>query len=791
MFFNYVKTALRALHNRMGLTAINVLGLGLGIAAALVIALYAQHELAYDRFHEKADRIHQVYKERGTPTGTQVSRDTWVPLLPRLLRDYPSIETGTRVFTSTQWVEHEGQRVEEQVAHVDSTWRDVFTFPVQGGTSEALLDNPNAVLLTPEAAKRHFGDADPVGETLTIDFDQPFTVAGILEPIPTNSTLQFDVVRAITSAPNYTDFKDDWRNSFLSTYVLLDEAATPSALEAQFPSLITSVFGAEENERTTFHLEALPTLQNALSNNRQVAYILLAIAGAVLFVAGINFTNLAVAQSTDRAREIGVRKTLGAYRGHLARQFLGEALLMSGAGLAVGMALAALALPAFNSMYDVDLGLRLIEQPARGAGLLALGGLLGLVTGAYPAWVLTRFQPADVMRGTHEHSTQGTLLRKGLVVVQFAVSMILIVGTLVGWQQVNQLKEAPLRVAANHLLSIETNLENFDEPRAAAQRLETFQDEVERLSGVQSASFGRHMPGRGSTSFLFIHPGTATSDEQRLRMRYAAVDDNYFDTIGAEMVAGRSFSDRRASDSTAVVLNRAAAQAFGWGADAVGNTVRIGPDRFPVLGVVENYRYNAAREAVRPVVHLFGFNAGSQFNYLAVRLSSETPTGTLSQIEALWQQQVDPSRALPFEFVDQRFQQLYEQEENLAALSTAFAGIAIIIACLGLLGLAALAVARRRQEIGIRKVLGAGVVQVAIQLGKDYVRLVALAVLLATPIAYVLLNRWLQDFAVRIDLSVGLFVGAGLCALLVAAATVGIQAIRAARLDPVQTLRDQ
>ena len=787
---NAVKTALRALRNRSGFTTINILGLGLGLAAALVIALFAQHELAYDRFHEKADRIHQVYKERGTPTGTQVSRSTWVPLLPRLLQDYPAIESGTRLFMATRWVEHEGQRAEEQVAYVDSTWREVFSFPVQGRADEPLLDNPNAVLLTPEAAERHFGDANPVGETVTINFDETFTVAGVLEPIPTNSTLQFDVVRLITGSPAYDRLKGEWDSAFLSTYVLLEEGASPDALEAQFPSLVASVFGAGEPKRTTFRLQPLPTLQNALSNNHHIAYILLAIAGAVVFVAGVNFTNLAMAQSADRAREIGVRKSLGARRGHLALQFLGEATLMSLGGVALGVTVASAVLPAFNGMYGLDLGLRLIEHPERIAGLLALSGVLGMLTGAYPAWVLTRFEPTETLRGVHKQAASGQFLRKGLVVVQFAVSMILIVGTLAGWQQVGHLKNAPLNVDAEQVLAIETSLESFAEPRAAEQRLQTFRDEVERLSGVQSASFGRHVPGRPSTSFLFIHPGTATTDQQRLRMRYAAVSDGYFKTIGTEMAAGRTFSERRASDSTAVILNQAAAQAFGWGADAVGNTVRIGPDRLPVIGVVDNYRYDTAREAIQPIVHLFGMNVGSRYTYLAVRLAPGTPTGTVDQIRDLWAQ-VDPSRALPFEFVDQRFQQLYEQEENLATVTGAFTGIAIVIACLGLLGLSALAVARRRQEIGVRKVLGASVTRIAAHLGADYLKLVAVAVLLGVPAAYIGLDWWLQDFAVRIDLDAGLFVGAGLGALAVAAATVSIQTVRAARLDPTTALRDE
>jgi putative ABC transport system permease protein len=789
MLYSYLKTALRALRNRIGLTAINITGLALGLASVLVIVLYARHELSYDTFHENTDRIHQVYKERGTPTGTQISRDTWVPLLPKLVADYPSVQSGTRVYTSTEWVERGGRRFEESVAYVDSTFREVFTFPLRTG-GDRLLASPNTVLITPDVAQRHFGDTNPVGRTLTIDFDQAFTVGGVLEPIPSNSTVGFDIVTGIYNIDGHEDYADNWRASFLDTYILLDENAAPQDLEAQFPALVASLFGEEESERTSFHLQPLPTLQNALTNNHQIAYILLAVALAVIVIASINFTNLAVAQSLDRAREIGVRKALGAVRGQLSWQFLGEAVLMSISGMGMGVILAAIVLPAFNGLYGTDLGLHLAQNPTRILILATAAVGLGLITGAYPAFILSNYQPSQTLRGQHERSASGQFLRRGLVVVQFAMSMLLIVGTLAAWQQVDHMKDAPLGVTDAPLLSIDTGLEQFADGRTAEQRLRTFQEEIERLSSVTSASFGGHVPGQASTSFLFARPGSATSDDERRRMRYAAVDDSYFETLGVSVIAGRTFSQKRASDSSAVVLNRAAAKDFGWGTDAVGKTLRIGPDRLPVIGVVEDYRYQSAREAVEPIIHIFGLNFSSRYNVLAVQMAGGDPGATLAQIREKWSA-VTPSLEMSATFVDQRFQQLYEREENLATVAGAFTMLSAIIACLGLLGLSAVAVARRRKEIGIRKALGASVVRVAVQMGKDYVSLVAVAIVLGAPLAYVVLDAWLADFAVRIDLGLGLFAGAAACALGIAVLTVGTQTVRAARLNPASTLRDE
>jgi putative ABC transport system permease protein len=798
MLSNYLKIALRNLRKRGGFSLINMAGLGLGIAASLVILLYAQHELTYDRFHAEADRIYQVYKERSTPTGMQVARDTWVPLLPRLTETFPAVETGTRFWTQADWVVHQNNAFEEEIAYTDSTFFDVFTFPLAQGSPDIALADPYAAVVTQEVAQRLFGDANPIGQTIEIGYDTTYTVRGVLAPIPTNSTLQFDVAIPLPGVSGFADVQDDWGSSFLSTYILLQPGAEPEALEAQMPDFIASIWDAEEAERTNFKLEALPDLQQAISNNADYAYILLGVALAILLIASINFTNLATARSMERAREIGVRKTLGAQRSQLVAQFLGESVLMGLCALGVGIGLAELALPIFNNLYGLELGID-YTSPLGWIGLLGVGVGVGLVAGAYPALFLAGFKPITAAQGSEPtRKLSGRLrskstsfgVRQGLVVMQFALSTVLIIGTFVVWQQIEHMKTADPQFDQEHLVTINTSLDNFADPEAAQSRVEAFEQEVRRQSSIVQTSFGSAMPGRGSNSFIFVYPGDAESDKERYRMRWTVVQPGYFETLGVPLIQGRSFEEKRAADRDAVVLNDAALRALGW-TDIQNKRVRFGGDTpFDVIGVTANYHYQSLANAVEPIVHLYRTDMSRLYNYLAVRTQAGASAEGVDHMQQAWAG-VMPGRELQYEFVDQRFAELYQTQERLATVASAFAGLAILVACLGLFGLAALMVAKRRKEISVRKVLGASIPRLVALLTKDFAQLVLVAFAVAAPVAYWLMDRWLQDFAYRINLGLGVFLGAGVLALLVAVVTVSTQTIRAARIDPARTLRSE
>ena len=789
MLRNYLTTALRNLRKRGGFSLINIAGLGLGIAASLVILLYVRHELTYDRFHEEADRIYQVYKERGTPTGTQISRDTWVPLLPRLTQTFPAVETGTRFWTQTDWVVHQNDAFQETVAYTDSTFFDVFTFPLAEGDPETALTDPYAAVVTQEVAQRLFGDANPIGQPVEIGYDTTYTVRGVLEPIPTNSTLQFDVAVPIQSLSGYADAQDNWGGSFLLTYILLQSGTEPGMLEAQMPELIASIWDAEEAERTTFKLEALPDVQQAISNNADYAYILLGVALGILLIASINFTNLATARSMERAREIGVRKTLGAQRTQLVTQFLGESVLMGLGALGVGVLLAELALPVFNDLYGLSLGVDYAD-PRGWAALFGLGVGVGLAAGAYPALFLAGFKPITAVQGSEPTRTLSGRIRQGLVVMQFALSTVLIIGTFVVWQQIEHMKTADPQFDRQHLITVTTSLDDFADPAAARSRIQAFEQELRQQSSIVQTSFGAAMPGRGSTSFIFAYPGDAGDDAQRYRMRWTTVQPGYFETLGVPLTQGRAFDEDRAADQDAAVLNQAALDALGW-TDIAGKQIDLmGEIPVDVIGVTANYHYQSMARAVEPIIHLNWADMSRLYNYLAVRTQAGAGPEAVAQMQEVWAR-VMPERALRYEFADQRFAELYQAQERLATVAGAFAGLAILVACLGLFGLAALMVTKRRKEISVRKVLGASVPRLVALLTKDFAQLVLVAFVVAAPVAYGLMTRWLQDFASRIDLGLSVFLGAGALALLVAVVTVGTQTIRSARVDPAQTLRSE
>ncbi len=789
MLKNYLKIALRNLQKHKGYAAINVAGLSLGIAAATLIFLFARHELTYDRFHADAEDLYLVYKERVTPAGTQPTYDTWVPLLERMQAEFPVVEGGTREVTTALWVQHENLRFEEQVTLADPGLFEVFTFPLLRGDAAALLPNNNAVVISSEIAEKYFGKADPLGQVLTIDFQTHYTVTGVLAPVPRNATLRPEIVIPITSASWYDDSVDNWGGSFLNTYVLLSEDASVEALTAQFPAFVAGIWDEEVAARTNFKLLPLLEAYDTFTGNRKYAYVLLAIALATILIACINFINLTTARSTERAREIGMRKVLGAIRPQLIRQFLGESMLMGLMGLLLGLYLARLLLPLFNGLYELDLELNVLSDPLTLIGVLGLGILLGLFSGFYPALVMSRFKPIQSLQGTFKTSRSGLRLRHGLVVVQFALSIVLIAGTLVMGSQVHYMKNRDLAFDKENILVLPVETGDFANQEEAAVRLETFKGELARQKDVLALSSSSHVPGSWSGWFTFARPEGGDEDRP-LRMRLAYMDAHYFDTYGIDLLEGRLFMEGSEADrQESVILNAAAARDFGWDT-ALGKLIRRGNTDFIVIGVVQDYNFASLQEPVAPILHFYRPPENGVHNYISVRIQTDDYAATLASIGALWSR-LDPTRAFDYFFADENFGRLYEAQDRLVTVASAFSILAILIACLGLFGLASLMVTQRTKEIGVRKVLGASATRITLLLSKDFSKLVAVAFLVGAPVAYVAMNRWLDDFAYRVEISWWIFLIAGLSALVVAWLTVSYQAIKAALGNPVKALRHE
>lgn len=787
MIRSYLLVAIRSLLKRKGFSAINVVGLSMGLAAVILIFLYAQHELSYDRFHANGERIYQVYKERITPTGTQVTRDTWIPMADRLVREYPSVESAVRMWDQNGWVRHEDQRFQERVTYTDGSLLDVFTFPLARGDARTALSDPNAAVVSKAVATRYFGDDDPIGRTIRIDNTVDYTVTGVFDDIPSNSTIDIDIAVPATSIPGYAEAANDWGGSFLFTYVLLDDPAAAASLEAQFPALVRTIWDAEVASRTRFKLEPLHNLQDALSGNRQYAYILLGIAFVILLIASINFMNLATARSLERAREIGMRKVLGARRRQLVYQFIGESTILSLTSLGLGFLAVLAVLPIFNDLYALELGLDVLRQPFVAASLLLLGVGVGVLAGAYPALYVSRFKPIRTLRGALKSTRGGIELRRGLVVLQFALAIGLIALTLVMRNQLTFLHDAELKFDSENIVVIPVQAADFDDPEAAVTRILTFEEEIRRSPDVLWVSAASHAPGRWSGWFTFARP-EGWGEQDPLRMRLSFTDADYFDTYGIQLLEGRTFDPDRATDvDRSVIINEAALASFGW-QSAAGKTVRRGDTDFEVVGVVSDYHFASLRDEIAPILHFYRPPENQVHNFVAIRVRPGRAQAALEALSAAWRG-VDASREMPYEFADQTFAQLYEQEQRLISVTGTFTALAILIACLGLLGLASWSVTQRVKEVGIRKVLGASSGAIVLMLSKDFVRLVFIALIVAIPPAYLAAGRWLDDFAYRVELEPWTFALAGGAALLIAFVTVSTMALRAALADPVNSLR--
>ena len=717
MLRNYLTIALRSLKRRAGYTLINVAGLGVGLACCLLIALFVREELSYDRFHEHADRIVRVASDWGD---FSVPSTNW-PFVQALRADYPDLEITTLLRYGGAVRRGEQQFREPEIFYADPALFDVFSFELEEGDPADALAEPYTAVLSQTAAQKYFGDADPLGETLTLYGGVDVTVTGVLAPLggPSHVHPDFVVSWETLDALGYLS-QFGWGSNSVYTYVLLPEAMEAATLEAALPGLIERHAGEDWNGATlelqpltSIHLHSHHNAELEANGRAATVWLFGAIALFILLLACVNFTNLATARSVERAKEVGVRKSVGAQRGQLARQFLTEALLLAGLALVLALVLVSLALPLFRTLADralvVDAG---TAVPAVLAAL-GLAAAVGLLAGSYPALVLSGFRPADVLKGTFATSGRGVLLRRGLVVFQFAITVVLLVGTFVVYDQLAFLRSASLGFDEARVLSVDTQGEGN------AARLDAFavalaqHPEIEAVAASSVSFPSELLDGDG------VGHESATVPEDYVGVRTVAVSPGFFDVLGVTMAAGRAFEPGSAVDSGAVVLNETAARLLQAKAAAhvatpealVGQDVLIngpahmGGRRAPVLGIVHDFNLATLHEAVEPVEFMI---LPDRFNTFLIRARPGDARATVAALHAAWQA-VFPDALFEYRFTDAAFDAAYRTEERLGVLFTVFAGLAIFIACLGLLGLAAYAAQQRRKEIGVRKVLGASV----------------------------------------------------------------------------------
>ena len=810
MFKNYLKIALRNLRKHKAYSFINIAGLAIGIGCCALIMLYVQDELSFDRFHKNADRIYRVALSAavsGTPINAATSS---APMAAALLAEYPEVRGTTRFWDIGRvLIGHENNRFyEDGFLFADSSVFQVFTFPLLSGDPQTALVQPNSVVLTEKMAHKYFGNENPLGQFLRYDNRVDYKITGVLKDIPRQSHLQFDFLASLVTQPRSQS--PVWISNSYYTYVLLQENYAPQQLEAKFPALVKKYVAPQIQQaigksfeeaiaagaKYDFYLQPLPsiylhsTAQNdlAVTSDIKYVYILTAIAVFILLIAAINFMNLATARSSNRAKEVGLRKVLGSERRQLIKQFLGESILLSLLALLIAIFLIEMLLPVFNNLAGKALSLRFSGNLVFISGLVGIALMIGAVAGIYPAFVLSAFQPAAVLKGSLSRlgGTKSPWLRSTLVVLQFTISIVLLVGTGVAFQQLQYMKNKRLGFAKEQVvvLPIET--------RAGQQKYESFRQELLRNPNVVAVGATSSVPGRVDNDTVYRPEGV--SNEVIYSLKVMRVSEDFLPALQIDMVAGRGFSREFVSDtSDAFVINEAAAHYMGMTPEAaVGKRlteVAAGAnnedDQRTIIGVVKDFHYESMHQEIKPLAMSI---SPSDYQYITVRVRPENIAATLATLQEKWQA-FEPGYPPRYFFLDADFGRLFAAEARQSQIFGHFTVLAIGIACLGLFGLASFIAEQRTKEIGVRKVLGASVQQIIVLLSKDFTKLVVIAFLLAAPVAYFVMNKWLQDFAYRTPLNPTVFVLAGVLALMIAWLTVSYQAIKAALLNPVEALR--
>jgi putative ABC transport system permease protein len=797
MLGNYLKVALRNLFKHKAYSFINIFGLALGMASAIMILLFVRYERSYDRFHEKAARIQRV-AVRAMIGDTKI-RQTHTPAImtPTLLEHYPEVECSIRFQDSFEGVTIKYGDVafnEYWVGSTDAEFFKVFTFPLTAGDPDTALQEPNTVVITETMARKYFKGEEALNRTLTID-GLDFRVSGVMVDFPDNSHFHFDMLRSLNTYKDRIE-NTNWFNNSFQTYLLLREGASAAAFEAKFPDLVRNYTTAGQDfdawvargnyweyylqPLTSIHLHS--DLNGEFQANGNAAYVSASflIALFILLIASVNYMNLATARSANRAQEVGIRKVVGSTRGPLLRQFLAESLSASYLALILAVALVHILLPAFRALTGRALSMPYLESPLVIPALLGLALVLGVFSGAYPAFFLASIQPIKVLRGRLQGGSRNSRLRNVLVLVQFSISIFLVVGTFVVQRQTEFMRSRNLGFNKEHVVVLKT-------PVPLEERSRTFKDQLLALPGISAVSGSTTTPGRPFNNWGCQAEGL----EETITLNMCICDEGYLETMGLEMAKGRFFSREYSTDDRAIVINEAAAALIGWD-DPIGKTITYGRDAtFTVVGVVKDYHYESLHHSVRPGALMAqpGIWSGRE-TYISARIRPGDIPQTLGRIRNVWDTFL---KGIPMEysFLDSDYDALYQNEERTGRIFSVFAALAIGIGCLGLLGLAAFAAEQKTREIGIRRVLGATVPGVMLLLSRDLIRWVALANLVAWPVAFFAMKGWLENFAFRISLSWLFFVFAGLITLFIAWFSTSFQAYKAANTDPVRALKHE
>jgi putative ABC transport system permease protein len=808
MIKNYLKTAFRSLLKNKGFTAINVLGLTLGIATCLLIVFYVLDEVSYDKYNLKADRIYRVNNDIKFAGMEKSFATAPAPTAAALKADFPEVEQVTRLrYTGGNLVKKGRLNIQEdRVIFADSTIFSVFTWSMIDGNPATALKAPNSVVITERTARKYFNRTDVVGQTLTFDDTLLCKVTGVIKDIPAQSHINFDFF--ISMANLGSNEQDAWLTNNFATYVVLKPGADYKNLQTKMPvflrkhvgdqlqSILHLTVDAFEQSGSYYRFVFFPITKIHLQSNTQAefgpngnityVYIFSAIAVFILLIACINFMNLSTARSSNRAREVGVRKVLGSPRKYLIAQFLTESVMVTLAGAILAVLLAWVLLPVFNDISGKQLKVNAQLVSWLIPILCVFVLVIGCLAGSYPAFFLSSFQPIDVLKGKLARGFKGGGLRSFLVVFQFAISIFLISGTLVVYNQLKFIQSRDLGFNRDHVLIVKNGW-------GLGNQAKTFKEEVKKLTGTDNATMTSSLPTNEYMNSTSLFRDRGLDAKGALHAQEWTVDEDYLNTLGIKLIAGRNFSRQMLTDSTAIIINEAAANqlAFANPLDqtlyAPANAMLTQLTTYHIIGVIKNFNFRSLRENVTPLV----LNLNEDRGALSIRIHAGTNIPTfMTQVRSKWKE-LSPNQDFTYTFMDEQFDALYRTEQRMGKLFISFTSFAILIACLGLFGLAAYAAEQRNKEIGIRKVLGAGTSTIVSMLSMDFIKLVLIAIVIASPLAWLAMGKWLQGFAYRQNMQWWVFALAGLGAVLIAFFTISFQSIKAALTSPVKSLKSE
>lgn len=805
MFRNYLKVAFRNILKHKFFSLINILGMTIGVTACLLLALFVTDELSFDRFHDDSDRIYQVGLHAKVGGQDVMTSTTCPPMADAFAKEIPGIEKTTRI--ADMWgsgiVKYEPGNVvftEERLFYADSNFFDFFSFRLIKGDPATVLREPNSVVMTEEMETKYFGTEPGIGKLISIGgHDKTYKVTGITENCPANSHFRYNFLVSSSSTSAAHLKSTEWLNNYLHTYFVLNENTSLESVEAKFPDLVEKYVGPElerflggtlEQMRqqggsfgyystllTDIHLKSKSQHDMEPGGNIMYVYVFSAIGVFIIVIACINFMNLSTARSAGRAKEVGLRKTLGSLRSQMIGQFMAESLLYSLIAVLLAVAFCYLLLPQFNLLAGKQLGMEALISPSFIASIFALIVLVGIVAGSYPAFYMTSFNAVEVLKGKIRAGMKSKGIRSGLVVLQFMLSVFLIISTVIVYQQIRFMQERDLGIDKHNVLIIHSATRLGDNTDA-------FKNALESQTGIVSASYTNNsFPGVGNTTVF----QTAGSDQDHIMGTYQA-DYDHQNVMKFELKEGRYFSKDFPSDSNAILLNEAAVKEFGF-KNPLQEEVIYNDDgqkqRLRIIGVFKDFNFESLKSTVRPLSIRLTKKSWS----LMVRYEGEAQAA-VSSIEKLWKQYA-ANEPFDYGFLDQNFDELFRSEQRIGKLAQVFSGLAIFIASLGLFALAAFTTEQRAKEIGIRKAMGASSAGLVMLLSREFTLLVIIAFVPAAALAYWFMNSWLSDFAYHVDMNPLVFIGSGLAAIAVAWITVSYQSVKAAAANPIESLRQE